>query len=62
LKYTRTILTKNIVTNIEEILYNLNMSVRKIKKSYISCIGYFASYKNKTQVAFESTLERGVVT
>ncbi|MGE4419816.1 MAG: TnsA endonuclease N-terminal domain-containing protein [Sulfurimonas sp.] len=34
------------------------MSVRKIKKSYISCTGYFASYKNKTQVAFESTLER----
>lgn len=34
------------------------MSVRKIKKSYISCTGYFASYKNKTQIAFESTLER----
>lgn len=44
--------------NIEEILYNLNMSVRKIKKSYISCTGYFASYKNKTQVAFESVMER----
>ncbi len=34
------------------------MSVRKIKKSYISCTGYFASYKNKTQIAFESVLER----
>lgn len=34
------------------------MSVRKIKKSYISCTGYFASFKNKTQIAFESTLER----
>ena len=34
------------------------MSVRKIKKSYISCTGYFASYKNKTQVAFESVMER----
>lgn len=58
MKYTRTNLTKNIVANIEEILYNLNMSVRKIKKSYISCTGYFASYKNKIQIAFESTLER----
>jgi len=27
--------------------YNMNMSVRKIKKSYLSCTGYFASYKNK---------------
>jgi hypothetical protein len=34
------------------------MSTRKIKKSYISCTGYFASYKNKTQIAFESVLER----
>ncbi|MDD2356452.1 MAG: Tn7 transposase TnsA N-terminal domain-containing protein [Thiovulaceae bacterium] len=34
------------------------MSVRKIKKSYISCTGYFASNKNKAQIAFESTLER----
>ncbi len=58
MKYTRTSLNKFIVENIEEILYNLNMSVRKIKKSYISCTGYFASYKNKTQIAFESTLER----
>lgn len=34
------------------------MSVRKIKKSYISCTGYFSSYKNKKQIAFESVLER----
>lgn len=34
------------------------MSVRKIKKSYISCVGYFKSYKNKKQLAFESILER----
>lgn len=50
---------KNILKkNIENILYNLNMSIRKIKKSYISCTGYFASYKNKSQIAFESVLER----
>jgi hypothetical protein len=50
----------NILLNkeIEEILYNINMNARKIKKSYISCTGYFASYKNKTQIAFESVLER----
>ena len=58
MKNTTTNLNKFIVENINEILYNLNMSVRKIKKSYISCTGYFASYKNKTQIAFESTLER----
>jgi hypothetical protein len=58
LKNITTNLNKSIVENINEILYNLNMSVRKIKKSYISCTGYFASYKNKTQIAFESTLER----
>lgn len=46
------------IANISEIIYNLNMSVRKIKKSYISCTGYFASYKNKSQVAFESVMER----
>lgn len=34
------------------------MCTRKIKKSYISCTGYFASYKNKSQIAFESVLER----
>ena len=34
------------------------MNNRKIKKSYISCTGYFFSYKNNTQIAFESTLER----
>jgi hypothetical protein len=34
------------------------MSVRKIKKSYISCVGYFKSYKNNKQLAFESILER----
>lgn len=43
---------------IDKIIYNLDMSVRKIKKSYISCTGYFASYKNKRQIAFESVLER----
>ena len=51
-------LNKLPLEQIEEALYNVNMSVRKIKKSYISCTGYFASYKNKTQVAFESVLER----
>lgn len=34
------------------------MAVRKIKKSYISCVGYFKSYKNNKQLAFESILER----
>lgn len=36
------------------------MCARKIKKSYISCTGYFASRKNNRQMAFESTLERDV--
>ena len=36
------------------------MSVRKIKKSYISCVGYFKSYKKNKQLAFESILERDV--
>ncbi|MDD5405611.1 MAG: TnsA endonuclease N-terminal domain-containing protein [Sulfurovaceae bacterium] len=58
MKNTTINLTMLPIKNIENILYNLNMSVRKIKKSYISCTGYFASYKNKTQIAFESTLER----
>jgi hypothetical protein len=34
------------------------MSVRKLKKSYISCVGYFKSYKNNKQLAFDSILER----
>ncbi len=34
------------------------MPIRKIKKSYISCVGYFKSYKNNKQLAFESILER----
>ncbi len=38
------------------------MGVRKIKKSYISCVGYFKSYKNNNQVAFESILERDFFT
>jgi hypothetical protein len=38
------------------------MSVRKIKKSYISCVGYFKSYKNDKQLAFESILERNFFT
>jgi len=38
------------------------MSVRKIKKSYISCVGYFKSYKNNKQLAFESILERDFFT
>lgn len=58
MKKTEKALTKNKYTGINEIIYNLNMSVRQIKKSYISCTGYFASYKNKSQIAFESVLER----
>lgn len=38
------------------------MGTRKIKKSYISCTGYFASRKNKKLVAFESILERDFYT
>lgn len=38
------------------------MGVRKIKKSYISCVGYFKSYKNNKQLAFESILERDFFT
>jgi len=34
------------------------MGVRKLKKSYISCVGYFKSYKNNKQLAFDSILER----
>ena len=34
------------------------MPVRKLKKSYISCVGYFKSYKNNKQLAFDSILER----
>lgn len=34
------------------------MRVREIKKSYISCVGYLPSVKNKRQIAFESTVER----
>lgn len=55
---TLTNLNKLPVEEFEKALYNINMSTRKIKKSYISCTGYFASYKNKIQVAFESVLER----
>lgn len=51
-------LNKLPIDEFEKALYNINMSARKIKKSYISCTGYFASYKNKTQIAFESVLER----
>lgn len=57
-KNTRINITTQMLDEMERVLYNLNMSVRKIKKSYISCTGYFASYKNKSQVAFESVLER----
>ena len=46
------------IVKIVKALYNIDMSVRQIKKSYISCTGYFASYKNKTQIAFESVPER----
>lgn len=38
------------------------MGVRKIKKSYRSCVGYFKSYKNNKQIAFESILERDCFT
>ena len=51
-------LNKLAVGEFEKALYNIHMSSRKIKKSYISCTGYFASYKNKKQIAFESVLER----
>lgn len=50
--------TKSTIANIDKLIYNLNMSVRKIKKSYLSCTGYFASYKNHSQISFESVLER----
>ncbi|MFX4238770.1 Tn7 transposase TnsA N-terminal domain-containing protein [Aliarcobacter butzleri] len=55
---TITKLNKLPIEEFEKALYNINMSTRKIKKSYISCTGYFASYKNKIQIAFESVLER----
>lgn len=55
---TITNLNKLPIEEFEKALYNINMSTRKIKKSYISCTGYFASYKNKIQIAFESVLER----
>lgn len=55
---TITNLNKLSFEEFEKALYNINMSTRKIKKSYISCTGYFASYKNKIQIAFESVLER----
>lgn len=55
---TRINLNKQHIEEFDKALYNINMSIRKIKKSYISCTGYFASYKNKTQIAFESVLER----
>ncbi|KLE06652.1 heteromeric transposase endonuclease subunit TnsA [Aliarcobacter butzleri] len=55
---TITNLNKLPFEEFEKALYNINMSSRKIKKSYISCTGYFASYKNKIQIAFESVLER----
>lgn len=58
MKKTITNLNKLPIGEIGKALYNINMSVRQIKKSYISCTGYFASYKNKTQIAFESVLER----
>lgn len=38
------------------------MCARKIKKSYRSCVGYFKSYKNDKQIAFESILERDCFT
>ena len=34
------------------------MSARNIKKSYLSSTGYFKSFKNDRQIAFESILER----
>jgi hypothetical protein len=58
LNTTITNLNKLPIEEFEKALYNINMSTRKIKKSYISCTGYFASYKNKIQIAFESVLER----
>lgn len=35
-------------------MYNTYMSVRKIKKSYISSTGHFKSYKDNKQIAYES--------
>ena len=58
MKNIETNLIKFPIDNMDQILYNLNMSVRQIKKSYISCTGYFASYKNHKQMMFESVLER----
>jgi len=46
------------IAKYSKILYTFFMSVRKIKKSYISCTGYFPSYKNKQPIAYESVLER----
>lgn len=51
-------LIHDYIVNIFILNYNPIMSVRKIKKSYISCTGYFKSLKNQNQIAFESVLER----
>ena len=48
----------SIVAKSKKFLYTFYMSVRKIKKSYISCTGYFSSYKNRQHIAYESVLER----
>ncbi len=48
----------NTIVSILIFKYNIGMSIRKIKKSYISSTGYFKSYKNNKQIAFESILER----
>jgi len=58
LKNTRTNCIKFSIDNFYKIAYNLNMGVRKIKKSYIFCTGYFVSKKNNNQITFESVLER----
>lgn len=62
-KYTYTTINCNkfihsTIAKYSKILYTFSMSVRKIKKSYISCTGYFPSYKNKQPIAYESVLER----
>lgn len=50
--------TYDTIVSILIFKYNIGMSIRKIKKSYISSTGYFKSYKNNKQIAFESILER----
>ena len=61
-KYTYTTINCNkfihsTIAKYSKMLYTFSMSVRKIKKSYISCTGYFSSYKNKQPIGMK-LLER----